>query len=193
MSPLTASIASQLVGSLAIGEVGLHRDLPLAVRREGVAFAGTALGVEVEQLAGEGPGGATGARLHVLPALAAQRREGRLAAGADVAAQLRELLGGDVDAILALVLEVEVVAGDATDLAGLKAGEAGDAMVLVDDVVADPQVAEGETAAGGAGDAVLDPAAAVDEAAEREDGEAQLGADEALAQACLGEGEAGLG
>ncbi len=118
-----------------------------------MALAGAALGVEVEQLAGQGAGGAAGPRLHVLPALAAERRERRFAAGADVAAQLRELVGGDVDAVLALVFEVEVVAGDAADLAGLEAGEAGDAVVLVDDVVADPQVAEGEAAAGGAGSA----------------------------------------
>ena len=114
------------------------------------------------------------------------------APGADVAAQLGQLVGGDVDAVLALVFEVEVVAADAADLARLEAGEAGDAVVLVDDVVADAQVAEGEAAAAGARCAVLGAAAPVDEAAERVDGEAQLGADEALAQACLGEGEAGL-
>ena len=66
-------------------------------------------------------------------------------------------------------------------------------MVLVDDVVADPQVAEGEAAAAGAGSRLLGAAAPVDEAAEGVDGEAQLGADEALAQARLGEGEAGVG
>ena len=144
-----------LVGGLAVGEGRLHRDLPLAVGREGVAAAGAALGVEVEQLAGQRAGGAAGPRLHVLPALAAERRERRLAAGADVAAQLRQLVGGDVDAVLALVFEVEVVAGDAADLAGLEAGEAGDAVVLVDDVVADPQLAEGEAAAAGAGRRLL--------------------------------------
>ena len=41
----------QLVGGLAVGEGRLHRDLPLAVGREGVAPAGAPLGVEVEQLA----------------------------------------------------------------------------------------------------------------------------------------------
>ena len=116
-----------------------------------------------------------------------------LAAGADVAAQLRELVGGDVDPVLALVFEVEVVAGDAADLAGLEAGEAGDAVVLVDDVVADPQVAEREAAAAGARRALVGAAAAVDQAAEGEDGEPQLGADEALPQPRLGEGEARVG
>ena len=47
--------------------------------------------------------------------------------------------------------------------------------------------------AGGAGRLLLGPAAAVDEAAEGVDGEFQLGADEALAQPRLGEGEPGLG
>ena len=182
----------QLVGGLAVGEGALHRDLPLAVGREGVAAAGAALGVEVEQLAGQGAGRFARPRLHVLPAFAAQRRERRFAAGADVAAQLRQLVGGDVDAVLAFVFEVEVVAGDAADLAGLEAGEAGDAVVLVDDVVADPQFAEGEAAAAGAGGRLLG-AAAVDEAAEGIDGEFQLRADEALAQARLGEGEARVG
>ena len=183
----------QLVGGLAVGEGRLHLDLPLAVGREAVALAGPALGVEVEQLAGQRAGGFAGARLHVLPALAAERRERRFGAGADVAAQLRELLGWDVDAVLALVFEVEVVAADPADFPGLEAGEAGDAMVLVDDVVADPQVTEGEPAAAGAGDAVLGLAPAVYEAAEGVDGEPQLGADEALAQARLGEGEARVG
>ena len=158
-----------------------------------MAPAGAALGVEVEQLAGEGAGGLAGAGLHVLPALAAQRGERRLASGADVAAQLGELVGGDVDAVLALVFEVEVVAGDAAYLARLEAGEAGDAVVLVDDVVADPQFAEGEAAPGGPGDGLLGTASPVDEAAEGIDGEPQLRADEALAQTRLDEGEAGLG
>ena len=180
----------QLVGGLAVGEGRLHRDLPLAVGREGVALAGAPLGEEVEQLAGQGAGRFAGARLHVLPAFAAERRERRLGARAGVAAQLRQLVGGDVDPVLALVFEVEVVAADAADLARLEPGEAGDAVVLVDDVVADAQVAEGEAALAGARRTLLGAPAPVDEAAERVDGEAQLGADEALAQARLGEGEA---
>ncbi len=158
-----------------------------------MASAGAALGVEVEQLPGQGAGGAAGAGLHVLPAFPTQGRERRRPPGADVAAQLGELVGGDVDPVLALVFEVEVVAGYAADLAGLEAGEAGDAVVLVDDVVADPQVAEGEPAPGGAGGALIRPATAVDEAAKGIHRQFQLGADEALAQPRLGEGKPGLG
>src|SRR3954453_5876061 len=158
-----------------------------------MALSSAALGVEVEQLAGQRAGGFAGPRLQVLPAFAAQRREGWFAAGADVAAELGQLVGGDGDAVLALVFEVEVVAGYDADLAGLEAGEAGDAVVLVDDVVADPQIAEGEAATTGAGDPGFGLAAPVDEAAEGVDGKAQLRADEALAQARLGEGEGGVG
>jgi hypothetical protein len=157
-----------------------------------VAPARAALGVEVEQLAGQRPGRFARPRLQVLPAFAAQRRERRFAAGTDVAAQLRQLFGGDEDAVLAFVFEVEVVAGDAADLPRLEAGEAGDAVVLVDDVVADPQFAEGEAAAAAPGRRLLG-AAAVDEAAVGVDRQFQLRADEALAQARLGEGEAGVG
>ena len=142
-----------LIGGLAIGERGLHRHLPLAVGRERVALPRPPLGVEIEQLAGQCSGRAAGARLHVLPAFAAERRERRLAAGPDVAAQLRQLVGGDVDPVLALVFEVEVVAGDAADLARLEPREPGNAVILVDDVVADAEVAEREPASTGAGGA----------------------------------------
>ncbi len=103
------------------------------------------------------------------------------------------MVGGDEDPVLAFVFEVEVIAGDAADLTGLEAGEAGDAVVLVDDEVADPQFAEGEPAATAAGRRLVGFLAPVDEAAEGVDGEFQLRADEALPQARLGEGEAGVG
>ena len=128
----------ELVGRLAERERALEGELPLAVGRELVPGSRAALGVEVEQLAGELLRGAARARLEVVPALAAERRQlRRLAAGADVAADLRELVRGDEDAVVAAVLEVEVVAGDLGDGLGLEAGEARDAVVGVDDVVAD--------------------------------------------------------
>ena len=134
----------ELVGGLAIGKARSSSSCHSPSGGKAWPRARAALGVEVEQLAGELAGGAAGARLDVVPALAAQRRElRRLAAGADVAADLGELVGGREDAVLAAVLEVEVVAGDAGDGLRLEAGEAGDAVVLVDDVVADPQVGEG--------------------------------------------------
>ena len=126
----------ELVGGLAVGEGRLEPHLPLAVGREAVPAARLALGVEVEQLAGHLAGGAARPRLHLLPALAAERGELGMLAAADVAADLRQLVGRDEDLVAAAVLELEVVAGDAGDRPGVEAGEAGDAVVLVDDVVA---------------------------------------------------------
>ena len=65
-------------------------------------------------------------------------------------------------------------------------------MILVDDVIANPQLAEGESAAGCAGQPLGGGAAAVNETPEGVDGEPELGADEALAQARLGEDQARL-
>src|SRR5919112_811868 len=111
-----------------------------------------ALGVEVQQLAGELLRGAPRARLQAVPAPAAELAQRRVgAAGADVAADLRELLGGDEDAVVALVLEVEVVARDPRDGLRLEAGEARDAVVLVDDDVARAQVGERAQRAAAAG------------------------------------------
>src|SRR6185436_18702782 len=120
-----------LVGRLAPREAALELDLPGAVLRELVPGPPAPLGVEVEQLAGELLGGAPGARLQRLPRLAAELAQRRVAgAGADVAADLRELVDGQEDAVGARVLEVEVVAGDAGDGLGVEAGEARDAVVL---------------------------------------------------------------
>ena len=85
-----------------------------------------------------------------------------LLAAADVAGDLRQLLRRDEDLVAVAVLELEVVAGDPGDGARVEAGEAGDAVVLVDDVVAGGEVAErGEAAAarrrGGGAAAVDEP------------------------------------
>ena len=81
---------------------------------------------------------ATRARLlSVLQALPPSLRErGRLAVGADVAADLGQLVVRHVQAVVAAELEVEVVADDAAHLLGVEVDEAADAVVLVDDVVA---------------------------------------------------------
>ena len=65
-----------------------------------------------------------------------------LAARADVARDLRQLVGGDEDTVVALVFEVQVVACDVSDGAGLKAREARDPVVLVHDDVAGAQLGE---------------------------------------------------
>ena len=139
-----------LVGRLAVGEVGLEVAQLLGELRERVAAAALALGVEVEQLAGELLRGAARARLDLVPARAAELGQRRRAAvGAQVAADLRQLVDRHEDLVVALELEVQVVAGDAGDGLGVEAGEARDAVVLVDDVVAGAQV--GEASAAGRG------------------------------------------
>ena len=143
------------------------------------------LGVEVDQLAGQLAGGAAGAGLHLAPALAAELRELRALAAADVAGDLRQLLRRDEHPVAVAVLELEVVAGDLGDRAGVEAGEAGDAVVLVDDVVAGGEVAErGEAPAGRRR---RGGPAAVDEAPERDHGELQRRGDEAVGDRRLGE------
>ena len=68
---------------------------------------------------------------------------GACAVGADVAAQLVELVRGHEDAVAVAVLDLEVVARDARDRLGVEAGEAADAVVGVDDDVARAQLGEG--------------------------------------------------
>ncbi len=172
----------ELVGRLAIRERLLEGELPFAVRREGMAAPGAALRVQVEQLAGQLARRPPGARLDPLPALRAQGRElRRLAARADVAGDLGQLVGGREDPVVTAVAELEVVAGDAGDGLGLEAREAGDSVVLVDDVVAHSQVGEGRqppsrrSRRGGA--------AAMDQPPEGDHRQLQLRRDEPLGQA----------
>ena len=113
-----------------------------------------------------------------------------LAAGPDVARDLRELVGRRVDAIVAVILEVEVVARDPRDGPRLEAGEARDSVVLVHDDVAGAQVREGpQRPAAPDGGARLRPAA-VKEQMVGDHGESQPRGDESLAQRRLGEGQA---
>ena len=102
-----------------------------------------ALGVEGEELARELAHRRPRAALEVLPRLPAELRERRrLRVRADVARDLRDLLVRDVEPVLALEGEEEVVARDAGDVLRLEPEETPDAVVLVDDVVADAEVGE---------------------------------------------------
>src|SRR3954454_10030971 len=108
--------------------------LPLGQRREGEAGTALALGVEVDELAGERLGGAASAELLLFPLLATEGGELRVArVGADVAADLLERVAGHEDAVAVAVLELQVVARDAADGLRLEAEEARDAVVLVHD------------------------------------------------------------
>ena len=139
----------RLVVGLAVGERRLEPLEPLVREVEAGALGPLALGVEREELAGELAHRLARAGLEVLPGLAAELGEGRrLRVGADVAGELAELLVRDVEPVLAAEREEEVVAGDAGDLLRLEAEQLADAVILVDDVVADAQVGErGERAA----------------------------------------------
>ena len=186
-----------LVGRLVEREALLELALPVGVGAEGVAAAPAALCVQAEQLAGELLRGAAGARLHRLPARAAELGQRRvLAAGAHVARDLGELIGGHEHAVIALVFEVQVVARDLRHGARLKAREARHAVVLVHDDVPGAQLAEGAQRAAPrarapAARAALG-AAAAQQAVLGEHGELQLRRHEALAQRRGGEAQRGL-
>ena len=100
--------------------------------------------VQREELAGELAHGRASAALEVLPRLPAELGERRrLRVRSDVARDLRDLLVRNVEAVLAAEGEEEVVARDAGDVLRLEAEEPADAVILVDDVVADAKVGEG--------------------------------------------------
>src|SRR5208283_343714 len=132
-----------LVWRLVVGEALLELALPVAVGLERVPAAPPTLGVQRQQLAGELLRGSPRARLHRLPARSAEFAQGRVRrAGANVTGQLRQLVHWRVDAIIALVFEIQVVARHPGDGARLEAGEARDAVVFVHDDVAGAQLAE---------------------------------------------------
>ena len=182
----------ELVRRLAVGEALLELELPLAVVREGVTGAPLALGVEVDQLARERLGGSPGAQLHPLPLLAAELRERRVAGlGADIAADLVELVARHEHAVAVQELELEVVARHAADGLCLESSEEGDSVVLVHHRRSCAQVRERRDRAGLGATRTLG-AAPSQQAVLGQHGELQLRGDEAVAQARVGEGERGV-
>ena len=146
MSALTSSIASRWSAVSVDGNAPRTRAASgvVAGRR---ARPAAALGVEVDELAGQLLSGAAGAGLERLPALPAELGQRRVAAArADVAGDLRELVDREEDAVGARVLELEVVAGDTADGLRVEAAEARQPVVLVDDDVARAQVGERRSA-----------------------------------------------
>ena len=194
---LTSSIASRWSGVSENGKRSSNSRCQSESGSERVPRAPAALGVEAEQLPGELLRGSAGPRLHRLPARAAEFAQGRvLAAGADVAGDLRELVGGDEHAVIALVFEIQVVACHVRDRARLKAREASDAVILVNDDVAGSQLGEGAQRA-----AAADPGRAAvlalgappaQQAMLREHRERELRRDEALFQGGRREAQRGL-
>jgi hypothetical protein len=101
------------------------------------------LRVEGKQLAGELSRPFARPGLQVLPGLAAELRQRRRPRSRpDVAGDLPDLLVRHVEAVLAPEGEVEVIAGDAGNGLRLEAEELADAVILVDDEVAEAEVGE---------------------------------------------------
>src|SRR5213078_1711469 len=91
-----------LVRRLPVRELGLEPLQPLVAKVERDTSRGLPLRVQREQLARELAHRLPGARLQVLPRLAAELRErGGARVGADVARDLADLLVRDVEAIVA--------------------------------------------------------------------------------------------
>src|SRR5205085_5928867 len=102
-----------------------------------------ALGVEPDQLGSELVHRLAGARAEQLPRLAPELgKRRRRGIGADVAGNSAELLVRNVETVVAAEREQQVVARDAGNLLRLEAEELPDAVILVHDVVARPQVGE---------------------------------------------------
>ena len=124
-----------LVGCLLERERGLDLVLPRRVRREGAAFAGQSLAIQDDELLGDLARRGAHARLLLLEVGAAHAVERRcLSAG--VPTDGTHLIGGDVELVVAAIFEQQVVARHAADGALHHAGVAGDAVVVVHDVIA---------------------------------------------------------
>ena len=146
------------------------------------------LRVELQQLAGHLAQVLARPRLQVVPRLAAELRQRRRPrVGADVAADLADLLVRHVHAVVAAVGEQQVVARDARDLLGLEAEQLRDAVVLVHDVVAGAQVGEALQRAAGRGGRARRPLA--EDLRVGKQREAELAPDEAAARRRDGERE----
>ena len=132
-----------LIGGLGVRKATLEVTLPLAIRLEGVADATFALGVEVEQLTGQLLRSAARTALDLLPARAAELAQRRIIAGpSDIAGDLRQLIRGDEYPIVALILEIEVIASYSGNGFGVKASETGDTVTFVDNDVTGSEFGE---------------------------------------------------
>ena len=117
---------------------------------------------------------------------------GGAAVGADVARELGQLVVRDEEPVLALELQVDVVARDAADRLRVEAEEAADAVLDVHDVVARPQVGRArERPAEAAGDRRA-RGAAPEQLLRRDDGDARRRPHDAAPQRRDGEDDAGL-
>ena len=132
-----------LIVGLAVRELRLEPLDPLVLDIERDTGLRLPLRVELQQLARELADVCARTCLQIVPRLAAELRQRRLArVGTDVPADLADLLVRHVHAVVAAVGEQEVVARDAGDFLRLEPEQLRKAMVLVHDVVAGAQVGE---------------------------------------------------
>ena len=141
MSSLTSSTVVSWSGVSVNGNASSSSRCHGRVGAERVALRGLPGGVELDQLGRDLAHRLAGPALALAPVGAAEPVEAGLLA-ADVAGHLVERVGGDVEpvrrsaALAGAVLEDEVLADRAGDLALLHLDEPADAVLLVDDVVA---------------------------------------------------------
>ena len=141
MSRLMSAIGRALIGRQLPLEGVLELLLPVRVGAEGVARHRLARGVELEQLLGHVAHRLLDARLGLLPGRAAEPVE-RRARGAGVLLDEIEPLDRDEELVFAGVAELHELLRLEADVDALQADEDADAVVDVDDEVADLQIAE---------------------------------------------------
>ena len=130
-----------LVRRLGERERVLELPLPVGVERVGVALAPLALRVQVEQLAGQLLRRPPCPRLDRVPACAAELRKRRMgAAGADVAADLRQLIDRHEHPVGPRVFQIQVVPRDPGDSLGVEPCKPRDPVILVNDDIPGPQI-----------------------------------------------------
>ena len=139
-----------LVGGQGVGERRLHLRLPGGVGAEGVARAVGAALVEDDQLLGDVGHRGADPGLGLGPLAAPEARQGRRVTTGVVADGV-DLVGGDVEPVGPPVLQQQVVALDPADGPLDHPAVAGDAVVVVHDVVADLEVVEEAAAVTAAG------------------------------------------
>ena len=144
MSRLMSAIAVAWSGVSSYGKRVFELLLPVRVGREGVAGHGLALRVELQQLLGHVAHRLLDARLGLLPGGAAQPIERRPRAARVLLDQV-EPLDRDEQLVVAVIAELEELLRASPAAAHaelLQADELADAVVDVDDEVADLQVAQ---------------------------------------------------